>query len=186
MKKERYLYSELAMAIQARLNCEQSGNKEWFDTWSTRIESLVGTYMPSGSGFDSGTKIDLELSHAEKLVFHASFHHMNDAGYYVGWTGHTVTVTPSFAHKFNLRVSGRNRNDIKDYIAESFDSALCAEVTYDIYLERFPQFAVTSAWEEKDGSPSQCYRAWYVDGKRFWNSYQDARAYATECMNALL
>ena len=46
---------------------------------------------------------------------------------YDGWTEHTVTVTPSFSG-FNMRISGRNRNDIKDHMHETFYSALHTEV----------------------------------------------------------
>ena len=128
----RYLYSELAMLIQARRNCAESVNgtpslQDWFEKHSDRIEALVREHMPSGSGFDSGTTLDLDASHAERLVFNTAFHHMED-GYYAGWTQHTVTVTPSF-HGFNLRVSGRNRNDIKDYIGSMFHEALHTELS---------------------------------------------------------
>lgn len=128
----RYLYSELATAVAARRNCAQTvngmpKNAEWFDKWSDRIDELMDL-MPSGSGFDSGTKIDLDASHAEKLVFTTAYHHMNDAGYYDGWTEHTITVTPSFAFKCNIRISGRNRNGIKEYIADTFEHHLAQEV----------------------------------------------------------
>jgi hypothetical protein len=140
--KARYLYSELAIAIQARANCAERMNgqrnsnngitsdkqaEEWYDRWDDRITRLVSDHMPSGGGFDNGTKLDLDMSHAERLVFHTSYHHMNDGGYYDGWTEHTVTVTPSFSG-VNLRVSGRNRNDIKDYIHEVFHYSLTQEV----------------------------------------------------------
>src|SRR5262249_48279067 len=82
MNKARYLYSELSNAIQARLNClspdANDSQREWADKHEERILSLVREHMPSGSGFDNDTKIDLDASHAEKLVFHTSFHHMND------------------------------------------------------------------------------------------------------------
>jgi hypothetical protein len=151
----RYLYSELAKAIQARRNCDRNhfftpteGIKshcadcgqiqehknhvraEWFDRWTDYIDSLM-EQMPSGSGFDSGTKINLGASHAEKLVFTTSFHHMNDCGMYDGWTDHTVTVTPSFSG-FILRVSGRNRNDIKEYIGDTFHEALNQTVEINV------------------------------------------------------
>lgn len=131
----RYLYSELASVVQARLNCskdlafhqsQQTATAEWFDKHSERIDQLVRNYMPSGGGFDNGTTLDLDLSHADKLVFCTAYHHMVE-GYYEGWTEHTVTVTPSFNH-FHLRVSGRNRNDIKDYIADTFSCALQTEL----------------------------------------------------------
>src|SRR5215469_16388627 len=95
----RYLYSELSTLIQARKNCQQSNNTEWFDRHSGTIQKLCKQHLPSGSGFDSGTKFDLDASRADKLVFHTSFHHMNESGMYDGWTEHTVTVTPSLAHK---------------------------------------------------------------------------------------
>ena len=116
----RYLYSELASALQARANCIASHNEEWEAKHEQHILSLVESYMPHGSGFDSGTKIDLSASHADKLVFDTAYHHMNDAGFYDGWTEHRVTVTPSLHRQFNLRISGRNRNDIKEYVNEEF------------------------------------------------------------------
>lgn len=114
----RYLYSELALAIEARRNCITSGNEEWLIKWTDRVRELQDM-LPSGSGIDCGTKVNLPKSRAEKLVLTASFHHMNEAGYYDGWTEHTITVTPSFSG-LNIRVSGRNRNDIKDYLCDTY------------------------------------------------------------------
>ncbi len=179
----RYLYSELASLIEARRNCASNDNP-WFDKHTESIEMLVSRHMPHGSGFDSGTKIDLDESHADKLVFHADFHHMNDGGYYDGWTEHVVTVTPSLQFNYHIRISGRNRNEIKDLIHQSFDVALSTDVTYDLFIERYPEFAITSQWEDKDGQKSQCYQAWYVNGERFWNDYQSARNRAAQLMEA--
>ena len=134
----RYLYSELAGMVEARRNCAQrtetaqesnvGASVEWLDRHTETIESLVKQHMPHGSGFDSGTTLDLDASHADKLVFNTAFHHMNDGGYYDGWTEHTVTVVPSLTASFHLRVSGRNRNDIKEYIADEFYHALMLKV----------------------------------------------------------
>jgi len=114
---------EISALLQAIANCEKSGNAEWKLRHTERIESLVREYMPSGSGVDAGTKLDWQRSKPEKLVFLAAFHHMNDAGYYDGWSNHFVTVTPSFMG-LDVRVSGQNRNDIKDYLAEIYTAAL--------------------------------------------------------------
>ena len=115
---------ELAQIVQARKNCQNANpvNTEWFDKWTARINDLVDR-LPTGSGWDNGTKIDLDASHAEKIVLYGGWHHMNDNGFYDGWTEHTITVTPSFAG-VNLRISGRNRNDIKEYLYEMFEYAL--------------------------------------------------------------
>ena len=119
----RYLYSELATLIDARKRCIETNN-DFANTHQVTIERLVRDHMPSGSGFDNGTQIDLDKSHAGRLVFSTAFHHMNETGYYDGWTEHTVRVTPSFLGGFDIRVSGRNRNDIKEYICETFGHAL--------------------------------------------------------------
>lgn len=187
----RYLYSELSRLIQARRNSAQKMStlnpnavsastamhendyhqaENWFDSHTETIEELVKQHLPHGSGFDSGTKIDLDASHAEKLVFTTSFHHMNDGGFYDGWTDHTVTVTPSLAGEFHLRISGRNRNDIKEMMYQDFDYALRTDVTYDLYLEHFPELALQTKWEDEKGEPSQCQLAYYVAGKRFHSS----------------
>ena len=132
--KARYLYSEIASVIQARRNCADDVNgmpskAEWFDRWTDRIIYIERNLLPSGSGIDNGTKIDLDASHAGKIVLTCGYHHMNDGGYYDGWTEHTITITPSFSG-INLRISGRNRNDIKDYLHDVFNFSLCRMVEY--------------------------------------------------------
>jgi hypothetical protein len=113
--------------------------------WTETIGRL-SELLPHGSGIDGENKVDLEKSHAEKLVIHTEYHHMKESGFYDGWTEHTVTVTPSFSG-INLRISGQNRNDIKDYLSETFDYALIQDVTYHVLLQRFPQFAIKHSWE---------------------------------------
>jgi hypothetical protein len=110
------------------LNCIASHNDEWREKHGERIADLLDE-MPSGSGIDCGTKIDLDASTAEKLVFDVAYHHMNDGGYYDGWTQHTVIVTPSLAFGFTLRITGRDRNGIKEYIAEMFSTVLNEDVS---------------------------------------------------------
>lgn len=122
------LYEALAMMCDARTNCHELGNTDWFETWTERAEELVKEHMPSGSGFDSGTTLDLDESSGAKLVFHTSFHHMDQQGGYDGWTEHQVIVTPSLSRGFNIRVTGRNKNGVKDYIDEVFSAALNLEV----------------------------------------------------------
>lgn len=120
------LYRELATLVQARINCIKSNNDVWIGKHEDKIEHLVKQHMPSGSGFDNGTTIELDVCTGEKLVFRTSFHHMDD-GMYDGWTEHKVTVTPSLVSGFDVVVSGRNRNDVKDYIGEQFQYALDRE-----------------------------------------------------------
>ena len=118
-------------------NLMNHGNKDTIEETVTIIEE----YLPSGSGFDNETTLNLDKSSDSKLVFETAFHHMNERGFYTKWTDHTVTVRPSFfADGFEVKVSGRNHNDIKDYIAECFDC--CLEENVDAKLrERYLEIA---------------------------------------------
>ena len=107
--------AELARYQDGRETIEQDAREKL-----AQLQSI----LPSGSGFDDGTQIDLDRSTPEKIVLSTSFHHMNDGGYYDGWTEHVVTVRPSFVYGLDIHVSGRNRNGIKEYITETFHFAL--------------------------------------------------------------
>lgn len=131
------LYKQLASAIQARKNCEQAGNAEWYQKHSETIEQLVADFLPSGSGWDCGTKIDLGASHADKLVLYGEFHHMDENGFYDGWTAHVVTVTPSLLSDFNIRISGRDRNDVKEDLHERFDCSLRQSIVWNMEKSRW-------------------------------------------------
>lgn len=117
------LYVAIAQSLSAYHNAEKAGNAEWSEKHIQKVLSYTD-YLPNGSGFDTGTSIDLNKSTEEKLVFLVSYHHMNSDGFYTGWTDHTVTITPSLVSGFDIKVSGRNKNEIKDHIAECFINAL--------------------------------------------------------------
>jgi hypothetical protein len=116
----------LAGSIAARQNCIDMSNIEWREKHSETIDALA-EFLPSGSGIDSGTKIDLDRSHSERIVLTTSFHHMHNSGVYDGWTDHTVVILPSFTG-ITVDVRGRNRNDIKDYLSETFYHALSVRI----------------------------------------------------------
>lgn len=122
------LYQRIAELLTARQNCEATGNTEWHQRHTERLLSLVKKYMPSGSGFDQGTTIDLSLSKPNKIDFDTSFHHMDANGGYDGWTDHSITITPDFVSQINLRITGRDRNDVKEYIHEVFSDVLTREI----------------------------------------------------------
>jgi hypothetical protein len=119
-------YKDIARAFIAWNNCIKSKNSEQEEKHATNIEELVKTYLPRGSGFDNGTYFNWDESSENKLVFDTAFHHMNEGGYYDGWTEHKVIVRPCLSFGFNIKVTGRNRNDIKEYIHSCFD---CFEYT---------------------------------------------------------
>lgn len=124
------LYQRLALLLDAYLRSKKRGNTEWANNHHETIQALCKEHMPHGSGLDLGafTPMLVGESHAEELVFRADFHHMNEHGFYDGWTEHKVKVRSSLAFGFVLQVTGRDRNGIKDYIEEIFHEALNKEV----------------------------------------------------------
>ena len=128
MNVKQPLYRLIARAGEAARYCEKHGNTEWKQAWEELLEKFE-ELLPSGSGFDAGTKI--EHASASKIVLRTSFHHMNENGYYDGWTEHVITVIPDLVNGFDLRISGRNRNNVKEYIADVFFDALRQEFIWD-------------------------------------------------------
>lgn len=122
------LYAKLASLVVAIQNCEKSGNAEWKERHTEKLEALVKEHMPSGSGFDAGTRLDVLESSSNRLVFVTSYHHMNEAGMYDGWTDHAVIVKANLAFGFRLIVGGRDRKGFKDYCADVFHTALQTDI----------------------------------------------------------
>jgi hypothetical protein len=126
------VYRMLASKIDARRTCfarNTGGADTWFERHTYAIEQIARDVLPSGSGIDSGTKVDLDRSTGEKIVLLTSFHHMDEYGGYDGWTEHTITVRASLIHTIALTISGPDRNGIKEYLAEVFAADLQRYVT---------------------------------------------------------
>ena len=130
---QRTVANTLACSFQAYLNCQTDAAKaDWADEHKRHIVDMCRDLMPSGSGIDSGTTFDFAESKPERLVFHTAFHHMDDGGGYDGWTAHKVIVSASLVFGLDIRITGRNRNEIKDYLHEVFEHALTRDVVWDV------------------------------------------------------
>ena len=94
--------------------------QQYIDQANENIEKECKN-LPSGSGIDSGTKLNMQESSKNKIVFNFSFHHMDENGSYDGWTDHKAIFTPSFEFNgYDLKITGKDRNEIKDYLHELF------------------------------------------------------------------
>jgi len=123
---KKLVYSEISCALQAYRNCIQSGNETWEEKWEERIESLVNK-LPSGAGITT-LNFDMEKSNPNKLIFTFSYAHYTECGFHDGYTDHKLIVTPDLYYGANLNITGRNKNDVKDYLYEIFNSAMFEEV----------------------------------------------------------
>lgn len=118
------LFAMFALFADAKARCDQTNNAEWSKRHEESAHKLAREFMPSGSGFDDGTKFEISKSGASEIVFRTSYHHMNEHGMYDGWTDHVVRVRASLIGHYDIFVGGRNRNDIKELISQSFQHAL--------------------------------------------------------------
>jgi len=125
------MYQQIEQTMAALIRSENSGNTQWVDKWSELLDSLEKE-LPSGSGFDAGTQIDIDDARDQmekhgritRIVMSTAFHHMDECGSYCGWTEHTVRVYPDFASGFRLVITGQNKRQIKDYIGGVIDDVL--------------------------------------------------------------
>lgn len=127
-RRAKTVVQTIASALQALRNCQKSGN-DYGANWETLLSSIERNCLPSGSGIDRGTKIDFDRSNGGRIVLNFSFHHMNDGGYYDGWTDHSAIITPAF-EGFDIRITGRNQNDVKEYLSDLFHNALSEDCEY--------------------------------------------------------
>ena len=121
------LYQKIASLLNARENCRKSENTEWFNRHTDELESIADNELPHGSGIDSGCTINLDKSNSNKIVIEMEYHHMTEWGMYDGWSDHTITIKPDLFSGFCMSISGRNRNDIKEYLYQVFESVLNEE-----------------------------------------------------------
>jgi len=128
------LYRAIAQGLAALENSIESGNTEWVSRWNAVLREY-DKMLPSGAGLDNGSVLVKADSNDERLVIETAFHHMTDDGCYDGWTEHRLTIKPSFLD-IAITVGGRNRRDIKDYIAEVFTEALLAEVDEQVVMNK--------------------------------------------------
>jgi hypothetical protein len=121
---DRKIYDILNVAVTAKKNCDNDHtyNPEWRDKWGELVEYLEKNYLPHGSGFDSGTHVvEDECVSGTKLVLSFDYHHMDEHGYYDGWTSHKVIVTPFF-DGIGVKITGalpRKYRHSKDYFCST-------------------------------------------------------------------
>lgn len=113
------LYREIVSTLNAISNCRKFGNSEWLKRHEASLDWFE-KQLPSGCGIDCGTTIDREKSNDSKLVLYFAFHHMDENGFYCGWSDYRCVVRPSLQFGIDVSIYGRNTNDIKEYLHEAF------------------------------------------------------------------
>lgn len=130
------LYKRIGELMLQADHCLRSENVKKYNSHSVyfeEIERICKTYMPAGSGFDTGTMFNFDESNVNRLVFDVGYHHMDEHGYYDGWSHLKIKVYPSFAYGFNFTITGARRKDKginKEYFDDTFQNALDQEIEF--------------------------------------------------------
>ena len=118
------LYQKIARLVA---NINDAPDSKMFDSWETELTNIERNILLYDSGFGAGCKIQ-DNSRPDRIVISCNYHHMDEHGYYDGWSEHTAVVKPCLQFGFYVRVTGRNRNMIKEYISDTFHELLEMEV----------------------------------------------------------
>ena len=117
------LYAVIASALAREANDAQR---------DPLIDEIENEILPSGSGFDAGCKIDREMFSRATFCLSFGYHHMNDTGFYTGWTEHTVKVRADFQSEVDLKIS-HVRDPFAEYVYDTFYDVLREEV--EVYFD---------------------------------------------------
>lgn len=133
--KDRTVAETISTTAMALSTCREYENKGWAAAWARALDMLARNYLPHGSGFDSGCRVDHTKTGADKIVLYAEFHCMNDVGFYDGWREYRVTVRPTFGADLDVTISGRDYRDtgLPDYVAERIRDAMNATIPDDAW-----------------------------------------------------
>ena len=117
----------IAVTVMAIKNCQKTGN-EFEESHKNKLQQLIEEYLPHGSGIDGEIGVDIDQSTPEKVVIYFEYHLMDENGCYVGWENYELKCTPSFIYGVDIKIKGKNKNDLKDYFYQLFHSALSEEL----------------------------------------------------------
>ncbi len=128
-KTTQEVYAQIAHRLNAYKRCESNPEQYAHALQPNKdsIDSLLDEFMPHGSGIDNGVTFDYEKSTEKHLIFHFAYHFMDENGYYDGWGDFTLHVTPCLWQGYDLRITGKDRNDVKDYFYQVFSSLVYSE-----------------------------------------------------------
>ena len=78
------IYKKIAQELSVINN--PKADSKWEAVAFENLHYIERELLPSGSGVDNGCTINLSKSTPNKIVIQCDFHHMNENGYYDGWS----------------------------------------------------------------------------------------------------
>jgi hypothetical protein len=129
-------YQCLASAFKSYSYYISKNNNDTAEMFMNDIKQLIES-LPHGSGIDSTTNFSYLSSKEDKLIITSGYHHMDNNGYYDGWTDFKIILTPSW-YGFNLKIQGafpRKYADTREYLEDLFATDLDQGYTHPRFKE---------------------------------------------------
>jgi hypothetical protein len=104
---------------------------EWVARHESALAWIERNLLPYGGSIQPQCTVMTGESSPERVVIDVPWHHMNEHGGYDGWTSYRVIVTPSLLHGISIRITGRDRDDVKGYLLDIFGTTLLAPFPED-------------------------------------------------------
>ena len=103
------------------------------ENWAKRTKelSLLNELLPKGNGIQRqlGLPVILLESTKKRIVIDTAYRHTYDSYDTTSrWTVHQVVITPSFEGEIDIRITGKNVNNVKDYLYDVFRESLMSEI----------------------------------------------------------
>ncbi len=104
-------------------------------TWPAFEDESLEQLLPSGSGFDAGSKViwHFKKTNTKRITIESAYHFLNDGGYYVGWAHFEIIVLADMITGFTLSLRSKGAwpqkyIQTKEYILDVFNDALERDV----------------------------------------------------------
>lgn len=120
---EGTVINKIAQAVVAYHAHKNAGNLRMAEEAEDRVREMAKEFLPSGSGINNGTTVNLIKSNAYILEMFCIFYHIEN-GTYGPRTGHRIIASASLASGFLLTITGEDYNGIKEYLYDTFRQAL--------------------------------------------------------------
>ena len=101
-------------------NYKSSDHTDWAAFHEEKLAKLCRDHLPRGIGVFG---VSVAATTDTKAVFYCLYRHTDKHGYFVCNTAYRIVVRPTFTG-LAIRVLGRNKYNVKEYLADQFRDAL--------------------------------------------------------------
>lgn len=109
-------------------DANQCLDKKWVVPSKARLSELLEP-LPRSNGLDAGVVFDWNRSKPNKFIFSFNYYYRDKRGDRSGWTRHQLIITAGYFNKFYMRITGRNKNKMKESLLTLFNEIF--EVDHD-------------------------------------------------------